>query len=435
VSSLTRDRLALGEGFTPHERTSSTRPVMSVECRQATSAPQSGDHPATWAWCRSTGWLARKAALIGFRKYTGLRGNDAVIRMKTIDERWNEVKGHSSGFDYLRLGLALSVLVWHSYSASYGFGGTQHAFQRMGFIVAMILPAFFALSGLLVASSMLRIQNLKIFLGLRVLRIFPALCVEVILSAFILGPTLTTAPLPAYFTDRSFFSYMLNLIGWPHYLLFGVFASNPWSAVNASLWTIPFELECYILISVLAVIGLFKRPNLAPLYFALCTAAIWFYNFLDGFPDFTQLLRVDGRVLVLCFLAGVLIFLCKSRIPYSGWFAALSFVISLLLIAHSGSSYFAPFFVAYFVAYIGLQNFRRTALVDTGDYSYGIYLYAWPMQQTAIILLGIYNNWASNVVTALIMCVSLAMFSWHFVEKPVLRLKRMLKSKAAVVAN
>jgi peptidoglycan/LPS O-acetylase OafA/YrhL len=95
------------------------------------------------------------------------------------------------------------------------------------------------------------------FLGLRAIRIFPALFVEVILSALILGPLVTTLPPQLYFSDPLFFNYLLNAIGDVHFLLPGVFADNPWPrVVNGQLWTIPYELYCYCAISIIALIGL-----------------------------------------------------------------------------------------------------------------------------------------------------------------------------------
>jgi peptidoglycan/LPS O-acetylase OafA/YrhL len=73
----------------------------------------------------------------------------------------------------------------------------------------------------------------------------------------------TTLPLTKYFSHPTFWSYFGNLIGWIHFLLPGVFENNPLNiAVNLSLWTVPYELECYIALMALALLGL-----------ALCFAA------------------------------------------------------------------------------------------------------------------------------------------------------------------
>src|SRR5258708_3061988 len=111
----------------------------------------------------------------------------------TIGRRILESTGNTSGFDYLRLILAFSVLGWHTIPLCYGKEfAAQVLAGPIGNLVRLVLPMFFALSGFLVAASLERSSSLRVFLGLRGLRILPALTVEVLLSALILGPLLTT---------------------------------------------------------------------------------------------------------------------------------------------------------------------------------------------------------------------------------------------------
>src|SRR5258707_701549 len=104
-----------------------------------------------------------------------------------------------TGFDYLRLILATAVIASHTVPTAYGKVVETHFLSGpIRPVVALILLMFFALSGFLVAGSLDRSRTIALFLGLRVIRIFPALGVEVILSALILGPIVTILPLPAY---------------------------------------------------------------------------------------------------------------------------------------------------------------------------------------------------------------------------------------------
>ena len=124
-----------------------------------------------------------------------------------------------------------------------------------------VLPIFFALSGFLVAASLVRTRSMPIFLGLRGLRILPALLVEITLSALLLGPLLTGFSLRDYYTGTEFFQYFLNCIGYIHYHLPGVFLTHPVPrTVNGSLWTVPYEAKCYLALAALAILGLSKRP-------------------------------------------------------------------------------------------------------------------------------------------------------------------------------
>jgi peptidoglycan/LPS O-acetylase OafA/YrhL len=154
--------------------------------------------------------------------------------------------GRATGFDYLRLVLALAIVVWHSVATSYGLA-VAHALYAgpLRAVLGALLPMFFALSGFLVAGSLQRCRTLPMFLALRALRIFPALTVEVVLSALVLGPLLTTLPLAQYLADPLFWQYLRNAGGDVHFFLPGVFAGNPVRGqINAQLWTVPFELKC-----------------------------------------------------------------------------------------------------------------------------------------------------------------------------------------------
>jgi peptidoglycan/LPS O-acetylase OafA/YrhL len=120
-----------------------------------------------------------------------------------LQDQLDAVHDHPSGFDYLRLVLAISVIVWHSVAVCYGgviqaefFGGPLRP------LLYSIVPAFFALSGFLVASSLER-NKIPQFVTLRIMRIFPALVVEVFISALVIGPLLTTFTWRMYFPTIS----------------------------------------------------------------------------------------------------------------------------------------------------------------------------------------------------------------------------------------
>ena len=115
-----------------------------------------------------------------------------------IAQRMDAVRNRSSGFDYLRIVLASSVILAHTTVICYGPAAMAAVPPLLRVLEIAILPMFFSLSGFLVAGSLTRSANLKIFFGLRILRIVPALAMEVALSALILGPLLTTVSLHGY---------------------------------------------------------------------------------------------------------------------------------------------------------------------------------------------------------------------------------------------
>ncbi|HET8695306.1 MAG TPA: acyltransferase, partial [Aquabacterium sp.] len=155
--------------------------------------------------------------------------------------------GKPSGFDYMRLTLAALVICFHSIVTSYGVEAQNQFNQTFsGKAFGMILPMFFCLSGFLVAGSLMRSRSVTTFIGLRALRIYPALAIDTIFFGLIIGPILTTLPLSDYFSNPTVHNYLLNAVGIIHYYLPGVFENNPSKSVNGQLWTIQYEMECYI---------------------------------------------------------------------------------------------------------------------------------------------------------------------------------------------
>ena len=128
-------------------------------------------------------------------------------------------------------------------------------------LVAVLLPAFFALSGFLVAGSLERTKTVGMFLGLRALRDLPGARGGIAdRRPDPWAALLTTRPLADYVADPQFRTYFLNIAGDPQFSLPGVFQTNPFYEVNGQLWTIPSELRCYVILTVLALLGAVRRP-------------------------------------------------------------------------------------------------------------------------------------------------------------------------------
>ncbi len=345
-----------------------------------------------------------------------------------LNQKLDLARGRPSGFDYMRLVLSVGVVCIHSSLTAYGSDVEMWTSATRPF-VRIILPMFFALSGYLVAGSLLRSTSLLHFLAFRILRIYPALSVEVLLSAFIIGPVLTHAPLAQYFTDPLFRQYLLNVTGDIHYLLPGLFTTNPFpNTVNAQLWTVPFELLCYAAIIGLAIIGVRRRRVLAPLSVLVLTVAYTALKVHEyhGFPP-TIIGRVSGLFLLTSFLSGVTLFLYGDRIPWSSRLCVASGVISgaLVSVVPDGDYIVAPF-AAYFTVSLGLMNPRKLGILRGADYSYGIFLYGFVIQQVLMALLPWARVWWLNILLSVPCAALVAAASWHCIEKPALRLKRLL---------
>ena len=339
--------------------------------------------------------------------------------------------GATSGFDYLRIGLAVAVVGVHSLRITTGPDALEAVSVPMAALINLILPLFFGLSGFLVAGSLERVRDLRVFLAFRALRIFPALTVEVALSAAVLGLLLTTLPTSEDLTDPLTARYLANAAGIVSFRLPGVFGANPTQEVNGSLWTVPYELECYILLSVLALLTVARRPRLLAglvLVWGLLLCASTVLNVSDTGMAVTVAGAETARVsvsylLVPSFLAGVALYVIRDRVPFSNALTAAAGLLAWACLLSPWTYGLATFPAAYLAAGLGLQTPPKSRLLRSGDYSYGVYLYAYPVQQAVWQLAPAGQSYVGNLVISLV-CVSLfAVFSWHVIEKPALRLK------------
>lgn len=343
-------------------------------------------------------------------------------------------RGIGPGFDFLRVALALSVVFYHEQGE---FTATPHIadnpFEQM--FGDCILPMFFGLSGFLITGSALRLK-LKDFLINRGMRIFPALAVEITLSAFILGPIFTELTIGQYFSNGLTYHYLTNIIGRINYLLPGVFQGNPSPTVNVSLWTIPFELGCYIVMSGLIALRLLYRPRIIGVGFTVFTAISLLFALAHAdlshlhIPiTIGEILYGRGNNLYIAFTLGILCFLCRSFIPYTGRGALACCAVLLAVCFVPGKLHDVAFKLAvlpavtYLVAFIGVSPLFKLPIFHRGDYSYGIYLYGAVIQQAvraALPRLGAVTHFSVSIVLITVF----AIFSWHVIEKPILGLRK-----------
>jgi peptidoglycan/LPS O-acetylase OafA/YrhL len=353
----------------------------------------------------------------------------AFTTRQTLEERLQATRGIPSGFDYMRVILAFLIVFFHCFEVSYGKIDQAIIYASWARPPgAALLPMFFALSGFLVTGSLERAPNIFTFTVLRALRILPALTVEVTLSALILGPLLTTVTLAAYFSDPKFFIYFENIIGNIHYTLPGLFHDNPVkNIVNAQLWTLPYELCCYLILIAVAVCGIYQRPRLflgfcCLIFLIVCIPIL-------AFPELqfhTRPATVMGHTLVITSMVGGLLFKFRHNIPWNFGLFAISTVLTLIIMAYPAYDVlsFAP--LAYMTIYLGLLNPSRNKIILSGDYSYGLFLYGYPLQQAFASLGPGLDTWYWNALLVIPMIILTAVGSWWLIERPALRLRYYL---------
>ena len=355
-------------------------------------------------------------------------------------------RGVGPGFDLLRIGLALAIFYGHTFWVSgaaiipldaattlavadiqrmtiAGWDGLKRPFH-----VALV-PMFFALSGFLVTSSAMRLPSVTTFLANRLLRIFPALLVELVLSAFVLGAVFTDLPAERYFSSPGLLSYFGNVVGYVTLVLPGVFKLNPVpDLVNVNLWTLPAEFDCYLLLSAAIIFGVLRRRALV---LSLILAASVIMAVLNGTTNFAVTPSVYAlHTITFYFLVGVAFYLWREVIPFSWPLFMLSAVASYLFLMSRHTVYLAPVFVTYCTIFIGLTKLPRIGLVSRGDYSYGLYLYGFPISQALVASIPAFRDhgWAL-LATACLATAAFSVASWHYIEKPTLALKRHLPKR------
>lgn len=327
-----------------------------------------------------------------------------------------------NNFDALRLLAALSVIFSHSFLIAEGtqrhepliiLTGNQCILGLCGVFV------FFAISGFLVTQSFEETGSAPRYLAKRALRIFPGLCGALLLSAFVLAPLVTTLPLGDYLKRPEPYRYVLDnllLSTRIHELPHVMFVNNPVGLeINGSLWTLRFEFEMYLLVMGLGLLRLLKLPVCLALV-ALGMACIRFPGALGGLGGWGWLLAF--------FAIGMALYRLRGTWVFNGKLALLALAGLIASVPLRQFILFFPLFGCYLALWLALNP--RLPIIPAarfGDLSYGLYIYGWPAEQAAVWLLGGHAPWWQVFLLGLPIAGVLALFSWHIIEKPALRLK------------
>jgi peptidoglycan/LPS O-acetylase OafA/YrhL len=286
---------------------------------------------------------------------------------------------------------------------------------------------FFVISGYLVSDSWLRDPNIVRFLARRCLRIFPALAMVTLLSALVVGPLLTDRSLAEFFRDQVTWRYLFNIVLYVHYYLPGVFADNPYpSAVNGSLWTLPVEFAAYLACPLMLWCGRSNTTRIIVLG-ATC-GCIALDLWARGLPAERHLIvyatdTVFALQLLVFFLLGTLARVCKLERYLHGHIAVLLILVAACASVYGRYELWSYVVIAYSTLAFGLSP-PATFSIGSGkeDYSYGLYLWAFPVQQFWASVFGAGRPFVNFILSAGVALV-LAMLSWKLIERPALSLK------------
>jgi peptidoglycan/LPS O-acetylase OafA/YrhL len=316
-----------------------------------------------------------------------------------------------------------------------------------GFVGVLI---FFSISGFLVSRSWAKNPRLVPFAIKRALRIMPALIVVLLLSALILGPLVTVDPLRIYLDNPETKAYVVNnAMMQSDYDLPGVFLHNLYPlAVNGSLWTLPLEIKAYVFVALVGLVGLFTRfrgvlVGLAILVLLTCVDSLrssipganhFVASLVDiqASPELVYLTKLGTYTvyadMFAAFVIAATLFSLRRWVAMRWEIAVFAVACFGITIVVGGS---APLIGAvvmgpYLVLYLAYRTTAFFRLPDRfGDYSYGIYIYGFPIQQTISFLFHTTSGWLMFVVAMPLTSVA-AVLSWHWIERPALNIKSRL---------
>jgi peptidoglycan/LPS O-acetylase OafA/YrhL len=351
----------------------------------------------------------------------------------------DRLSDRNNSLNFLRLVLALAVVVSHALQlGNFGFVGLHTT--GLGEIGVY---GFFGISGYLIAASATH-NGTGRYLWQRFLRIFPGFWVCLLMMAFVFGLVawvsqshprcgalcyfgLANGPMSYVSRDsllnmRQTFVTPTNGVGW-------------WQMSNGSLWTLYYEFICYLILGALAMLGLLRRRVVV----LIMTAVLWIVVVkIATTPSLRGEFSVLGHSawmeffrLTIIFMVGALIYLYRDHIPDSGWLAlacGAAFAASLWLPGAQPEFMVTPSdlltpLIAYPVLWLGIHVPLRIG--SKNDYSYGVYVYAYPVT----VLLALWGVAAWGVVAfvglSIVATVPFAAASWWLVERNALKLKTM----------
>src|SRR5262245_34945963 len=333
-----------------------------------------------------------------------------------------------NNFDALRFGLATAVIWSHCYALA--GRPMDPVFRLTGQIDAgsLAVEAFFILSGFLITQSWDGDPHVRDFTVKRALRLVPALLAALVFGAFVVGPLASRAPLATYVSSFDTWAHF-GSIALHRYLASPLlFANNPVpNQLNASLWSLRYEILCYGIVALLGSVG--ARWTVAS---ALLLAAGVAGEALTSWTGVGTGVPAMLARLTACFFGGSLLYALRRRVPFSSLLALVAFLTLAAGAMLGGFRLLFPIAGSYLLLFIAcwpavpLQRFGRY-----GDFSYGLYVFAYPIQQSIVQWAGAFISMPAFFALAFAPSLTLAVLSWHLIEKRALARKPRRRSATA----
>lgn len=348
-----------------------------------------------------------------------------------INEKITEVGHRSNAFGYLRLLFAALVIASHTPELVDG-DRSREILTVLGSKLSLgsfAVSGFFVISGYLITGSLLNSKSLKLYMMKRVCRIYPAFVVAFFISLLIVGPMGG-----GHFGDNLFRKLGNNIVGvaiLARPTIDGAFEGqhhlDRFTALNGAMWTIQYEFACYILVALIGIAGGLRRPA------ATAVLALLFFTIAAFVPEETLAPASHPKFfpgppqalpnMVGTFLVGATFYLFRRSLHFRPMWTLASAVVLAFLIRFDATASigFAVFggYVILAVAYYASGTWLAK-VNDKTDISYGLYLYAWPIERLMIAYSGTTNLLVIGLGTLFLAAIC-GWASWTVVERPFIK--------------
>ena len=325
--------------------------------------------------------------------------------------------------NWIRLFAAIAVLFSHSFLIAEGDERNEPLESMTGEILGVYgVFVFFIMSGFLVTRSCCATSSSKTYFWNRFLRIYPGYAVSIIICLFVVCPFFTTPSPDNHGQTLSFLDdFARSLLFLDNILLcdgawFYSSDSGMGEVLNGVYWTIKIEVLLYIFLALLKKLNLLRSEIVFTL--ALASTGLFLADWYPNFELWGLTFGMPG------FFAGSFLFFAMSQREFK--FSTV--LVFLFLLAVSGLfgllPKLFPVLAAYPVLALGFLKLPDFDLkLRSGDYSYGMYLFGWPVQQILRSWVGDSMSGWTFFLLSLPLVFIFSILSWHLIEKPSLRFK------------
>ncbi len=330
----------------------------------------------------------------------------------------------NNNLDLIRIILASAVIFGHGpllNGPSFFWTDFVTLIFNYTYSAALAVKIFFFISGLVVTNSYFTRRDSFYFIISRIFRILPALFFVLIVSVFVFGPILTKLSIKDFFLNIDNLKYIAkNMIFLTDYHLSGMFTNNYYpNAVNGSLWSLRYEIGCYIVSLIIFLILGDKNKNYLNFTFLIIfidsiQSSSFLFSFLNNNPD--------KRLLPLSFAFGSFLAINSTKINLN---FKIVFFLAFIYYLFRDTQYahlILVLFSSVFILYLSSNTFI-IKLKPQYDISYGIYLWGFLIQQSIYHFIGrVYVG--LHCLLALIISILLALMTHLLIEKPFINIGR-----------